>query len=273
MDALLDQAYIQTGNFEDTVKYDVTDDYKRFRPGGRIRLFDKRLNQLIGFEGVRVEARRWFTVHTARPNYEGYYRMSHGFDRACNYSAWFATGSFSVHEKLYGLTNWINGPKKTGDWNYEILGLYDRFAGHVFRGAYRYFHKDISGLKRPDVWNGARTFYHAVNKRNEAGVNWIFLPVIQVWRYNNDGLEYFSDEIFSTTCHETAHQTHFKNMNAAIQYWQVSRQIQESWAIGVEWFLTHKEYAERGIPNYGQHDYYPDDPPVTRMLLDFNTGV
>lgn len=112
MDALLDQAYIQTGNFEDTVKYDVTDDYKRFRPGGRIRLFDKRLNQLIGFEGVRVEARRWFTVHTARPNYEGYYRMSHGFDRACNYSAWFATGSFSVHEKLYGLTNWINGPKK-----------------------------------------------------------------------------------------------------------------------------------------------------------------
>lgn len=116
-------------------------------------------------------------------------------------------------------------------------------------------------MKRPDVWNGARTFYHAVNKRNEAGVNWIFLPVIQVWRYNNDGLEYFSDEIFSTTCHETAHQTHFKNMNAAIQYWQVSRQIQESWAIGVEWFLTHKEYAERGIPNYGQHDYYPDDPP------------
>jgi hypothetical protein len=67
--------------------------------------------------------------------------------------------------------------------------------------------------------------------------------------------------VFSTTCHETAHTSHAIRMNTVIQYWQVSRQLQESWAIAVEWVLNHKEYADRGIANYGKENYFPANPP------------
>ena len=51
-------------------------------------------------------------------------------------------------------------------------------------------------------------------------------------------------------------------MNAGpIQYIQVSRQLQESWAIAIEWFITHIEYTDRGINNYGESNYHPINPP------------
>ncbi|MCY7357274.1 MAG: hypothetical protein LH609_07340, partial [Rudanella sp.] len=75
-------------------------------------------------------------------------------------------------------------------------------------------------------------------------------PNILIYRSSPGNVEYQSDEIFSTTCHETAHLTHILEMNAgAIQFLQVSARIRESWAIGVEWLITQMEYRERGIPN------------------------
>jgi hypothetical protein len=51
-------------------------------------------------------------------------------------------------------------------------------------------------------------------------------------------------------------------MNAGlIQYWQVDSQLQESWAVAIEWRLTHLEYAGRGINNYGEWDYNPTPSP------------
>ena len=70
--------------------------------------------------------------------------------------------------------------------------------------------------------------------------------------------EYLSDEVFSTTCHETAHSSHANAMNGLPQFWQVESRIQESWAVGVEWQITHIEYSNRGIGNYGEWDYHPD---------------
>jgi hypothetical protein len=51
-------------------------------------------------------------------------------------------------------------------------------------------------------------------------------------------------------------------MNAGlIQYWQVDSQLQESWAVAIEWRLTHLEYAGRGISNYGEETYSPNPAP------------
>ena len=81
--------------------------------------------------------------------------------------------------------------------------------------------------------------------------------MIKVWRYrDNSGNEYASDEIFSTTCHETGHTSHVLRMNAGpIQFWQVTYQLQESWAVAIEWYLSHIEYSQRGISNYGDETY------------------
>ena len=86
-------------------------------------------------------------------------------------------------------------------------------------------------------------------------------PVLRIARYDSKGTEYNSDEVFSTTCHETAHTSHVITKNAGvIQYSQISRQLQERWPIGVEWFIAHIEYHDRGIPNYGEISYHPVTP-------------
>ena len=266
VDKLLNRAYTQTGNYEDTIDLaNYSEIYgRRYTPDGRIRVFDTRLANWIGMEGVRVQARRWFIIYKGYPDFNGNYRMNHSYKRPCNYSIWFASDRFSIRQNLVNTTYWINGPKQKGDWNYDLnQNGYQQFAGHIFRGAFRYHQKDIGGLQRPNRWLNRRTVYIAKNSSGDnSGVNWIVFPVIKIWRYTGKNVEYKSDEIFSTTCHETAHTSHVITMNAGpIQYWQVTRQIQESWPVAVEWFLSHIEYNDRGVANYGEWNYHPSNPP------------
>jgi hypothetical protein len=217
-------------------------------------------------EGIVVHARRWFEVKLAVTDVNGNYQMSSSYNRPANYSAWFANNTFSVREHVFGLTAWINGPKQTGNWDFDINDGYDRFVGHIYRAAYRYNFKDIGGLQRPSIAfaTGRRQIYVAKDESGDAqGINWAVLPIIKIWRFADDaGTEFQSDEIFSTTCHESAHTSHALRMNGGlIQYAQVSRQLQESWCIAIEWFLSNIEYTNRGVNNYGRFDYFPINPP------------
>ena len=259
VDKLLNQAYLQTNNNDEIIDLsdcETTTAQRRYTPGGRIRVFDTRLQRYIGMEGVKVQARRWFVVYYGYPNYNGDYRMSHSFKRPCNYSIWFDNPLFAVRHNFFNTTFWINGPHQSGDWNYDLNNSYQRFVGHIFRGAYRYQLKDIGGLKRPWIFFKRQLYMAKDANGSSQGTNWIVLPIIKVWRYNSNGDEYQSDEVFSTTCHETGHTSHVLRMNAPpIQYWQVTGQLQESWAVAIEWYLSHIEYRERGITNYGKEDY------------------
>ncbi len=261
VDKLLDQAYIQTNNFSDTIKSVLDDNAKSFHPGGNILINDTRIdpnNNNIGMEGVEMRARRWYTTYYSRTDFYGNFRMSGSFKRPCNYSLHFDQRHFTVREHLFGFTAWINGPKISGDWKYTITNGYDRFVGHIFRGAFRYHYGIIDGLQRPYRPSGNRTIYIGIDGvRDWSGVNWIVFPIIKIARYRNGNIEYASDEIFSTTVHETAHTSHVIIMNAGtIQYSQVTTQLQESWPIGVEWWLTKLEYKYiRGIHSYGDWNY------------------
>lgn len=129
---LLDNAYIQTNNFEDTIKnYNPSYKVSNYTPGGKIQTFDTRLNNLIGLEGIEVRARRWFTTYTGTTNYYGNYSVNGSFSRPCNYSIWFTTFHFAIREHLFGLTHHIDGPKIKNDWNYDIQSGYDRFQSHI----------------------------------------------------------------------------------------------------------------------------------------------
>jgi hypothetical protein len=258
---LLDQAYIQTGNYEDTVKVKKT--RASFFPGGKIQIKDTRLNTLIGLEGVLMKANRWFTTHTARTDASGNYRMTSTFARPCNYSLEFnntiLAGGFSVTDHWYGNPAGINGPKLGGDFNFDILNGYDRFCGHIFRGAFRYHFQNTGGLMRPFRPSGNISTIQAKDAaKNWQGINWTVFPVIRIARFHPiTGAEWESDEIFSTTCHELSHTAHVITMNAGIiQFNQVSDQLQESWATAVEWSITKLEYVSRGITNYGSVYYF-----------------
>ncbi len=258
LDKLLNEAYTLTGNYEDTIDLNQQSSLNRYVPGGNIQLFDTRLNTNYGFQGVKVTARRWFDVLTAFCDLNGNYRMNGSFKRPCNYSIWYEHGRFFV--KRSGV-HWINGPKQIGDWNHTVADGFDRFAGHIFRAAFRYHYKEIGGLQRPFRWLGRKTDYVAKDGVG-TGTNPIIFRGIKIWRFRDLAFnEYLSDEIFSTTSHETAHTSHAIRMNTVFQFWQVSRQLQESWAVAVEWFLAHLEYADRGIANYGEFAYFPPNPP------------
>lgn len=258
VDKLLNQAYLQTGNNDEIIDVgdcQATTAARKYTPGGKIRIFDTRLQNWIGMEGVKVQARRWFIVYYAKPDFNGDYRMSHSYKRPCNYSIWFNIPLFAVRHNFFNTTYWINGPKQNQDWNYDLNNGYQQFVGHIFRAAYRYQSKDIGGLRRPWVYPRRQLYIAKDANGNSQGVNWIVLPIIKVWRYKSNGIEYASDEVFSTTCHETAHTSHVLRMNGVIQYWQVSSQLQESWPVAVEWYLSNIEYRERGILNYGKENY------------------
>ncbi len=173
----------------------------------------------------------------------------------------YETHAFDVRSGVFGQA--VNyGPKITGDWNVDIADGVQPFYTHVFRAAYRYHHKDIGRLSRLYL-SGFSLKYAARDCRGKNGIglfkgNITFGTVsnITINRYNHDGREYNSDAIFSATCHEAAHSAHWSTMNAGgIQFLQVDRFIRESWAVACGWFLTRKEYKERGISNYGDPDY------------------
>lgn len=189
--------------------------------------------------------------------------MSERFRRPCNYSIHFLTNRFVVAHGFFRQVAWIDGPKQTDPWNHTITYGIDRFSAHIFRGAYRYHYKDIEGLQRPFRWLGRITKYIAKDESGISGINQIVLNNIKIWRFSDQGekREYYSDEIFSATCHETGHTSHAIRMNTVFQYWQVARQLQESWAVAIEWVLTHREYADKGIANYGDENYFPTTTP------------
>lgn len=260
MDQLLDQAYIQTGNYNDTVKNrDALAKKAKYRPGGTILINDNRLNQNIGMEGVLVTARRWFIIFKARPDFNGHFLVNGHFLRMANYRLHFEAPGFNVRKNFFNSIAYVTGPKTTTQWNTTIWQGYNNFAGHVFRGAYRYHYKNISGLLRPIHPSLHFTNYIAKDGTQNwgSGINYGVIPILKVARLNSAGLPYANDDVFSATCHETAHLTHIVLLNNnLIAFASVASIIKESWAVAVEWWLTGLEYKSRGIQNYGEWNYH-----------------
>ena len=151
---------------------------------------------------------------------------------------------------------WNNGPHQDRPWDVDIATGVQRFYANIFRAARRYHDGFIGGLRRPNVW--AKLKYNALDKDkkrwngyNEGNT----LRIIKLARYDGDR-EFNSDEIFSTTIHETAHSSHSRIMNIGdIQLaFSVNAIIRESWPTAIELYITQMEYRERGIPNYGAID-------------------
>jgi hypothetical protein len=232
----------------------------KWYPAGRITVWDNRLNKSIPVAGVKVQARNWFDVAEAITDESGYFKMDEGFRHEVNYRIVWERKKFAIRSGTFGKAQY-NGPKMKGDWNLNIErnGISFHYA-HVFRAAMRYYYGDIGGLKRPSFKLKYAVFNKKGNHMAKNIGNWSLSginPNILIYRYNPlDGSENDADEVYSATCHETAHATHMEIMKGGVvQFAQVSETIRESWAIGVEWFLTQKEYKEQGIPNYSEANY------------------
>lgn len=262
-DVLLDKAMVLSDNEGDTLKVPTGNARVAWQPRGRVMCLDTRLNQMIGLQGVKITVRRWIFVKIRDAVTDADERYSfEDFNRPVNYSCVFETDKFDIRSGTWGQVK-FDGPKSSSPWDLNFWANdLNRFYCDVFRGAFAYNNGDNGGLKRPFTLEKIK--YAALDKQPNKGAqgvnigNWNLFsinPNILIYRFSNSGA-YESDEVFSTTCHETCHTTHWEQMNAGwVQFSQVCTFISESWPVAVEWYLTSIEYRKRGIANYGAPDY------------------
>lgn len=231
-------------------------------PTGVIRIFDSRLDTYIPMEGVKVIARKHFwgtarrTGHTdANGSYEVNGSQVSGLS---TYTIYFEKHDFVIKDNRASKGKVVRHRENKDHWSYDIELGYECMQGHMFRAAYRYYYKDVDGLKRPFRYLHRQRLIAKDQEKDWAGLNYTFFPVLKVARYWDEG-EYDSDATFSTTIHELAHVSHVLTMNSPFDFSYVANYIVESWATAIEWKLTQKEYRELGISNYGSPTYYDAD--------------
>lgn len=219
-----------------------------WKPNGRITLTDD-TKGIIGVEGLKVRARRWFTTYSGITNADGYYAVDGWFTRPANYWLDFERYDFSINDHRGGPRE-ISGPKQESPWNYHLDG-FDKFCGEIFRAAFHYYYKDIQGLRRPPLNSFWATqvklaafdwYENSDNGDMWAGRNSLFGSLIHIYHPQQSSMD-----TYATTIHELAHASHW-NMSDQIvgpyytKFGASDLNLVESWATGVQWVLTRMEY-------------------------------
>jgi hypothetical protein len=92
--------------------------------------------------------RRWFTTYIGQTDINGDYACDGTFTNDANYSLEWERYQFEIRD------GWLSGacyegPKQSGDWNLNLDSGAQMFYARIFRAAFRYYYKDIEGLRRP----------------------------------------------------------------------------------------------------------------------------
>ena len=267
VESIVNESLRITGNIDESNEFIETKGSNKWRPAGRISYYDDVNDKVIGLEGIKVKARRWFTTHTGITDENGYYSCNGRFKRPAHYSFNFGRYEFVVQGNKFPLM--INTSKRKGDWDYHFArseSQYEFFVATVFRAAYHYYYKDIGGLRRPPMNSFWRTKMRikAIDEQNN-DINGNFKSArrflglgsaIKLYNPQNK-----TDDIYATTIHELAHAAHWRmivkepNTNRYRDYHYADDKMVESWATGVQWYLTKMVYLKykgrpQGTPNY-----------------------
>ena len=261
---LIKEAFTITGNqrFLETPKALFP---SKWRPKGRVRVWDDVIESLVPVKGCQVRAWRFFKIGVGYTNSQGYYSANKEFRFKVWYAIkWERPGDFRICDGINLWTARYDGPNRRGDWNVDIGGSSSTYKNMRFatihRAANRYYNEDRGGLDDPSLFLSWLmklniTYKHSEGTGNFSG-NWpsTFYDIshIRIFGKNDDGDFRPTQEVFSTTIHEIGHSSHYKKVGA-FNFWQTSLQITESWADAIEWWLTRLEYNSQGI-NYEDFD-------------------
>jgi len=172
------------------------------------------------------------------------------------------TGMFQAEDK---------GPKlHKQQWNHNIKGGREQYRGHIFQAAHHFYYGNTGGLTRPPTNSILKTQMKiaAIENRGVSShkpiARWLGIaPRIQIKRW---GLN--SEQVYGTTIHELDHAAHWRvdqgsysntvfNTYIANSITPVignqednARRFLESWATGVEIYLTNLYYKGLGNSNY-----------------------
>lgn len=254
LEKLIDVAEALAGNPEEP----MTLSNERFRPRGQILVWDDALQDYIALEGVKVRARRWFTVHRGYTDDTGFFQCSGTFKRPCNYSIVWESMFWDIRNGTFGQA-FYNGPKKAGFWSLKITGNKSLRYATIHRAAWAYWFgpkENIDNLDRPFHKRKVKICYIHKQNTKKSGDYWLSMgaglfPDIRIWgKGKKDWYPTYS--IFSTTIHELAHAAHCQGVSR-YEYWKTDEVLRESWASYVEKKLMDNHYA---LYNYLEfHDH------------------
>jgi hypothetical protein len=239
----------------------------KWRPKGKITLWDTDVGNYIGVEGVKVRAGRWFKWRKAYTNSKGEFVFKSRFRRKVRYKMDWERYHFALRSGFWASAQ-KRGPYRNGDWIWQIEnGERHQYYGTIFRAAYHYYFKNIKGLRRPpknSFWKTQlRIRASREQKSSVAGVHYsgwrafgLWSP-IKIYAYGQS-----SQNIYATTIHELAHASHY-NMDKS-DFHDTESKVKESWARGVQWELTRMVY-----PDYkGGSTFRPQYTQVVVDMID-----
>lgn len=234
----------------------------KWKPAGKVQVWDDAVGSYIPVKECLVRAKRFVKLGRDYTDANGNFYIDKKFRYKVNYSIkWKCHDTFRIRDGLF-FTAKFDGPHQKGDWNLNIGGLSDqnksmRFAT-IHRAANRYFYENIDGLQRPLPGYAppiSISYRHVESESPGLNIGYVvpFVSEIYIKGKSSDGIYLKTHDIFSTTVHELGHASHSRLMGN-IQFWQVSNQIQESWADCIEWYITKLEYESLGVSDYNSND-------------------
>lgn len=242
----------------------------KYQPAGYIQVWDDALNKYIGLEGVKIRARRWFTTHCGYTNTNGYYTCNGKFKRPANYSIIWERKYWDIRSGALGQA-YYNGPKKKGDWNFNIRNKKSLRYATIHRAAFFYWYRPnymVEFLSRPIHARKVKICYYHKKGNGINGDYWGslgagILPDIRIYGENNTGWRE-TQYIFGTTIHELTHAAHLQAVGH-IKFLLQKKILKESWARYVQMLLTDREYARY------QHDLHEAETiRIGPYLIKFN---
>lgn len=235
---------------------------KKWRPNGRITMYDNSLRKEVPVEGAQILIRQWFTVDNGITDENG--DFSTGTVRGqAKYIIQWERQHYDIRNGWFGQAETQGPSRKNESWNYSVAGDDDIQYAMIHRAAHHYYYKDIKGLTRPpfDSEMPSRMKIAAIHDRGDVNGDysfwrglWGILPTIRIYKRET------CDEYYGTTIHELAHSSHWKMGWRTFQ--SVEDKVKESWARGVQWELSRMVY-----PFYA-NDYFGNYTGLVEDMID-----
>lgn len=261
IERLVDESLKLTGNMDpQEIK---TRAKSKWRPSGRITYYDESKKAILGVEGIKVKAKRWFTTHTGFVDANGNFSCNGRFRRKADYKLDFERADFQVRDMEISRNN------LRGAWNYHMVrenkkvGKFQHTSAYtysiIFRAAYHYCYKNIYGLQRPPNQHAlrAKIKIDPVNKNTGTlqgkFTNGFFMGIsakhIEIYNHHSP-----IEEIYATTIHELAHSAHWVRDRKLFNK-DIEKIVKESWARGVQYYLTKDVYPKYNGGPYCRGSY------------------
>ncbi len=236
-----------------------------WKPKGVLQFKDDYLGEqpLVGVRIIGGYSYYWREAHT---DSKGAFSIPENWSFKIDYELNFDSEQFLLEDghSAYGEDLEIEKNDTKSAWNETFTGDKAKWCV-VWTGAWQYWYGNIYGLKRPrsnvwwnqslDIWVYYKNDKDFVEDIGSIEGEYAYSAVterIAVRAYNRS-----SSQIYATTVHEIAHSSNYWNMTthewsepSVQEYSKLPKKLKETYARGIEWFLTKTKYGNSWSTSY-----------------------